>query len=54
VSGRALDPLFEAVVDASEEAVLSSLLQAPTTTGRDGHTSEGLPADVVRHHLGAV
>jgi D-aminopeptidase len=54
VAGRALDPLFEAVVDASEEAVLSSLLQAPTTTGRDGHTSEGLPADLVSHHLGAV
>jgi D-aminopeptidase len=52
VAGRALDPLFEAVVDATEEAVLSSMLQAATTTGRDGNTSEGLAADVVRHHLG--
>jgi D-aminopeptidase len=40
--GRALDPLFEAVVEASEEAVLSSLLSSPTTVGRDGNTSEGL------------
>jgi D-aminopeptidase len=52
VSGRALDPLFAAVVEASEEAVLSSMLQARTTTGRDGNTSEGLDPDLVRHHLG--
>ena len=42
MAGRALDPLFEAVVDATEEAVLNSLLGAPTTVGRDGNTSEGL------------
>jgi D-aminopeptidase len=44
IAGRALDPLFEAVVDAAEEAVLSSLLQSPTTVGRDGNMSEGLDA----------
>ncbi len=44
---RDLDPLFEAVVDASEEAVLNSMLGAPTVVGRDGNTSEGLPADDV-------
>jgi D-aminopeptidase len=54
VAGRALDPLFEAVVDASEEAVLSSMLQARTTTGRDGNTSEGLDAALVRRHLGSA
>lgn len=49
LSGRALDPLFEAVVDGAEEAVLDSLLSSPTTVGRDGHVSEGLdPAAVVR------
>jgi D-aminopeptidase len=42
VAGRALDPLFTAVVDAAEEAVLNSLLASPTTVGRDGNTSEGL------------
>jgi D-aminopeptidase len=46
-SGRAMDDLFEAVVEATEEAVLNSMLQAPTTTGRDGHVSEGLDPDVV-------
>ena len=47
VSGRALDPLFEAVVDAAEEAVLASLLASPTCVGRDQNTSEGLDPDAV-------
>ena len=40
VTGRALDPLFAAVVEASEEAVLNSMFTAPTVTGRDGNTAE--------------
>ena len=44
VTGSALDDYFAAVVEATEEAVLNSLLQAETVTGRDGHTSYGLPA----------
>jgi D-aminopeptidase len=40
VTGRALDPLFTAVVEAAEEAVLNSMFTAPTVTGRDGNTSE--------------
>jgi D-aminopeptidase len=47
VSGRALDPLFAAVVEATEEAVLDSMLCSPTTTGRAGNTSEGLDPDLV-------
>ncbi len=47
IAGRQLDPVFEAVVDASEEAVLNSLLSAPTTVGRDGNTSEGLDPEAV-------
>jgi D-aminopeptidase len=38
--GRALDPLFAAVVEASEEAVLNSIFTAPTVTGRDGNVCE--------------
>ncbi|MEZ5094212.1 P1 family peptidase [Nocardioides sp.] len=41
-SGRALDPLFTAVVEASEEAVLNSMFAAPTVVGRGGHTSESI------------
>jgi len=51
LGGRDLDPLFAAVVEATEEAVLNSLLAAPTVTGRDGNTSFGLPAEPVRELL---
>jgi D-aminopeptidase len=47
VTGSLLDPYFEAVVDATESAVLNSMLQAPTVTGHQGNTSEGLPPDAV-------
>ncbi len=49
---RALDDYFGAVVDASEEAVLASLLHATTTTGVDGRTIDALPQDRVRELLG--
>jgi D-aminopeptidase len=47
MTGRALDPLFAAVVEASEEAVLNSMFTAPTVTGRDGNTSESANGDAV-------
>jgi D-aminopeptidase len=52
VTGSYLDGYFDAVVEATEEAVLNSLLQAQTVTGRDGHTSYRLPADELRKILG--
>jgi D-aminopeptidase len=54
VAGWALDPFFAAVVEASEEAVLNSMLAAPTVTGRDGNTSCGLLAEQVRDLLRAA
>ncbi|GHH94619.1 P1 family peptidase [Streptomyces capillispiralis] len=45
VADAALGPLFEAVLDGVEEAVLNSLLAATTTTGFDGRTVPALPAD---------
>ena len=48
VSGRGLDPYFEATVDATEEAVVDALLTATTTTGVAGRTSHALPHDRVR------
>ena len=53
-TGRALDPLFGAVVEASEEAVLNSMLTAPTVTGRDGNTVESAYNDEVLGQLGVV
>jgi D-aminopeptidase len=54
ISGSDLDPFFAAVVEAAEEAVLNSMLAAPTVTGRDGHVSRGLPVDEVRSLLAAA
>ena len=47
VSGGALDPYFAAAVEATEEAVLTALLAATTTTGRDGRRVPALPLDAV-------
>lgn len=43
-----LSPLFEAVVDATEEAIDNSLLKAQTVRGRDGHIAEAIPIDRLR------
>jgi D-aminopeptidase len=45
MSDRDLNGLFEAAVDATEEAVLDSLFRATTTTGRFGRVAEALPID---------
>ncbi|HTS46411.1 MAG TPA: P1 family peptidase [Bryobacteraceae bacterium] len=49
----AMSPLFQAAIDATEEAIYNSLLRATTTTGR-GHTVEALPIDktleILRRH----
>jgi D-aminopeptidase len=43
----ALSPLFEAALEATEEAVLNALLRATTVTG-SGRTVEAIPVDRVR------
>ncbi|MGH3587771.1 MAG: P1 family peptidase [Pseudonocardia sp.] len=43
-----LDPFFEAVVQAVEEAVLNALVAARDMTGRDGHRAPALPHDRLR------
>ena len=40
-----MSPLFMAAIEATEEAVINSLVAAQTMTGRDGHKIEGLPID---------
>ena len=46
-----INPLFEAVVDATEEAILNALLAAETMTGRAGHTAHALEPELL---LGAL
>jgi D-aminopeptidase len=45
--GDALNPLFLAVIEATEEAILNSLFRATTVSSRTG-TAEALPLDRVR------
>jgi len=42
---EAMSPLFEAVVEATEEAIYNSMFKATTVTGRDGHRVEALPIE---------
>jgi D-aminopeptidase len=44
----ALDPLFVAAIDATEEAILNSLFMAETTTGFRGHVRHAVPLDHLR------
>lgn len=46
VTNDAMSPLFEAVIEATEEAVLNSLFKAETTTG-NGRTVQALPLERV-------
>ena len=47
----AASPLFLAAVEAVEEAIYDSLLQATTVTGYQGHTVEAIPIDRVKELL---
>jgi len=38
----ALDPLFQAAAEATEQAIVNALFAATTVTGRDGHTRRAL------------
>jgi len=44
---EALSPLFQAVREATEEAIINSLLRATSVTGVSGHTVEAIPVDRV-------
>ena len=39
----ALSLLFRAVIEATEESIINSLLKAHTVIGRDGNTRYGIP-----------
>lgn len=47
---KALSPLFQGVIEATEEAIYNSLLKATTTTG-SGRTVEALPIERVKEIL---
>lgn len=47
LSDSALNDVFEAVVDATEESVANALWAAPEVEGRAGHVAHALPHDAV-------
>jgi D-aminopeptidase len=46
-----MDPIFQATVQATEEAVVNALVAADTMVGRDGHKAIALPHDQLREVL---
>ena len=51
---ESMTPLFEAAVEATEEAILNALAMADTMSGREGRIAHALPldrvADIVAAH----
>ena len=43
-----LSVLFQAAIEATEEAIYNSMLRATSTTGRNGYSVEALPVDQLR------
>jgi D-aminopeptidase len=54
VPDRELDPVFQAAIDAPEEAVLNALWAAVDVTGREGGVARALPHDDVLELLDAA
>jgi D-aminopeptidase len=48
-----INPLLEAVVEATEEAIVNALVAAETMTGRDGITAHAIPHDRLREVMRA-
>jgi D-aminopeptidase len=46
-SNSYINHLFDAVIEATEEAILNALLAAETMTGRDGVTAHRLEPEVL-------
>jgi L-aminopeptidase/D-esterase-like protein len=42
-----MDPLFQATVEATEEAIVNAMFKATTMAGRDDHVREALPLERV-------
>ena len=51
VGNDAMSPLFQAAIEATEEAIYNSMFKAVTTTGREKRIVEALPIDRVTELL---
>jgi D-aminopeptidase len=51
VSNDQMSPLFQAAIEATEEAIYNSLCMAETMTGYRGRTVKALPLEEIQSHL---
>jgi D-aminopeptidase len=51
LSNDAVSPLFMAAIEATEEAIINSLIAAETMKGKNGRTVEALPQDKLKELL---
>ncbi len=51
VHASEIDQLFDAVAEATEEAIYNSLFRATTVRGRDGNVGQALPLEDVKRIL---
>ena len=51
LADRRMDPLYEATIEATQEAILNALCMAEPMTGRDGRHVRALPLELVREYM---
>ena len=51
VGNDAMSPLFQAVIETTEEAIINSLLKATAVVGKDKHVGEAISIEMVRSVL---
>jgi D-aminopeptidase len=51
VPNELMSPLFQAAIEATEEAIYNSLCMAETMTGYQGRTVNSLPVEAIQKHL---
>lgn len=49
-----IDPLFYATIEATEEAIINSMLASETMVGIDGNKRYALPHDEVLKHIKGI
>ncbi len=54
LSQSALSPLYEAVVEATEEAIVNSMTSSTTMVGKGGVVVHGIPGDLLLELLGGA
>lgn len=48
LANQAVSPLFMAAAEATEEAILNSMFQSPSMTGRNGNRAPSIPLDKIK------